>query len=118
MQSTGTPLLDRSAVAAFQHWLFKPGKWKWVDEPMWFESDPPVKKMTSQFIHSPFLPPDAVELAADEHPDPSDYYAELPKSTPVTVPLGYKPVRVFQTGRFIGWTYMSEESIAELHAPE
>ena len=36
MQSTGTSILDQSAVAAFFHWRFKPGKWKWVDEPMWF----------------------------------------------------------------------------------
>lgn len=36
MQSTGYPMLDQSAIAAFQHWQYKPGKWKWVDEPMWF----------------------------------------------------------------------------------
>lgn len=36
MQSTGYSILDQSAIAAFQHWRFKPNKWKWVDEPMWF----------------------------------------------------------------------------------
>jgi protein TonB len=41
MQSTGTPMLDQSAIAAFQRWRFKPGKWKWVDEPMWFSMHGP-----------------------------------------------------------------------------
>jgi len=36
MQSTGTPTLDQSAAAAFYRWRFKPGKWKWLDEPLWF----------------------------------------------------------------------------------
>jgi TonB family protein len=36
MESTGASILDQSAVAAFFRWRFKPGKWKWVDEPMWF----------------------------------------------------------------------------------
>lgn len=41
MQSTSNPLLDQSAIAAFQRWRFKPGKWKWVDEPMWFSMHGP-----------------------------------------------------------------------------
>jgi protein TonB len=36
MQSTGDDILDRSALAAFHRWRFKAGKWKSVDEPMFF----------------------------------------------------------------------------------
>jgi TonB family protein len=45
MRSTGASLLDDSAVAAFYHWRFKPGKWKWLDEPMWFSLHGPNGKL-------------------------------------------------------------------------
>ena len=41
MQSTGYAILDQSAVEAFHRWRFKPGKWKAVDEPMWFQLERP-----------------------------------------------------------------------------
>src|ERR1700730_6264460 len=41
MQSTGHDILNQSAVAAFHRWRFKPGKWKSVDEPMFFSLQRP-----------------------------------------------------------------------------
>jgi TonB family protein len=41
VQSTGYSLLDQSAIAAFHRWTFKPGKWKIVDEPMFFTTQRP-----------------------------------------------------------------------------
>jgi TonB family protein len=41
MQSTGYSVLDQSAIAALSRWRFKAGKWKWVDEPMWFSVQGP-----------------------------------------------------------------------------
>jgi protein TonB len=41
MESTGHSMLDQSAIAAFHHWQFKPGKWRAVDEPMFFKMQRP-----------------------------------------------------------------------------
>jgi TonB family protein len=52
LKSTGFSTLDNCAVAAFRKSLWKPGKWKEIDQPVTF-------KMVSQ---PPQLPPGAIRL--------------------------------------------------------
>jgi TonB family protein len=40
IRSTGSPILDNSAVAAFRRWRWKPGRWKEIDFPITFTMNP------------------------------------------------------------------------------
>jgi len=76
-----------------------------------------AQEQHSQFIANSKLPADAVELAASEHPDKSEYFPTKPEKTPANVPANCILVRVFQDKILVGWTYMPEEAVALLHRP-
>jgi len=57
IKSTGFTILDACAVAAFQRWRWKPGKWKEIDLPITFQLGD---------IHAP-LPRGAVPLPPARH---------------------------------------------------
>ena len=98
---------------------FERGVFKGYDTLSWGRpGEPPAQKMGSIFTPNPKLPSDAVELSAGEQPNKSDYFDTRPKLRPVIVPADYVAVRVFHRGKFIGWTYMSKEAVAQLHKPK
>ena len=80
--------------------------------------DRDAKKMDSAFTPNPKLPPDAVELSATEQPDKADYFATRPKLRPANVPDDFIAVRVFHHRKFIGWTWLPKEGVAQLHKPK
>jgi TonB family protein len=40
IKSTGSPMLDNSAISAFRRWRWKPGRWKEIDFPITFTLTP------------------------------------------------------------------------------
>ena len=80
--------------------------------------DRDAKKMDSQFTPNPKLPPDAVELSASEQPNKSDYFDTRPKLRPANVPDDFIAIRVFHRGKFIGWSWLPKEGVAQLHKPK
>lgn len=98
---------------------FERGVFKGYDTLSWGRAgEKPAKKMDSAFTPNPKMPPDAVELSANEQPDKSDYFSTRPTTRPANVPPDYIEVRVFHRGKLIGWTYMSKEAVAILHKPK
>jgi len=85
---------------------------KGYDTLQWGE---PAKKMDDAFTPNAELPPDAVELSSEAHPDKYDYFPTRPERRPWNVPDGYIPVRVFHRGKVIGWTFLPEEAVVMLH---
>jgi hypothetical protein len=77
-----------------------------------------AKKMDSAFTPNPNLAPDAVELSASEQPDNSDYFPTRPKLRPANIPGDFIAVRVFHRGKFIGWSWLPKEGVAQLHKPK
>jgi hypothetical protein len=71
-------------------------------------------KRWSTLIRNPELPPDCVELASFEKPVASHYYRNPPDHKPSDVPSDFVLVKVYQSVKFIGWTYMSEKEVASL----
>jgi hypothetical protein len=119
----GDPLYDAKKEAEIKnnstsHWAhaFDRGIFKgYVTVASGPPRDRPAKKMDSAFTPNPKLPPDAVELSASEHPDKSDYFATRPKLHPANVPDDFVAVRVFHRGKFIGWSWLPKEGVAQLH---
>jgi hypothetical protein len=73
---------------------------------------PPMKRHSAVFIENANLPPDAVELSPNEHPDRSTFFQTRPQ---MNAPPGRIVVRVFQGKTFLGWTFMSKDSVVMLH---
>ena len=98
---------------------FERGVFKGYDTLSWGPSAAkPAKKMDSPFTPNPKMPPDAVELSANEEPNKSDYFPTRPKERPANIPPDYTAVRVFHRGKLVGWTYMSKEAVTMLHKPQ
>ncbi len=77
----------------------------------------PAKAHDSPFFtQNPKLPPDAVELAAGEHPDKSNFFQTRPDTPPPELPLGLVLVRVFQGKTFVGWDHRLCFTEARHHA--
>jgi len=122
----GDPLYDAEKEAEIKnnpnsHWThaFERGVFKgYVTVTSGPPRDRPAKKMDSAFTPNTKLPPDAVELSANEHPDKSDYFATRSKLRPANVPDDFIPVRVFHGGKFIGWSWLPKDGVAALHKPK
>jgi hypothetical protein len=94
---------------------YERGVFKGYDTLQWGE---PAKKMDDPFTPNPKLPPDAVELSAAAHPDKSGYFPSRPEKRPWNIPDDYIAVRVFHSGKMIGWTFMPKDAVAMLHKPK
>ena len=94
--------------------VFERGVFKGYETLSWGQ---PAKKMGSAFTPNPDLPPDDVELSASEQRDKSDYFSSRQNTRPPNVLPDYIAVRVFHSGKLIGWTFMSKEAVVLLHKP-
>jgi TonB family protein len=56
IRSTGSPILDNSAVAAFHRWRWKPGRWKEIDFPITFAIAPAAARLPPSAIPIPARP--------------------------------------------------------------
>jgi TonB family protein len=55
LKSTGFATLDRSTIAAFRRWLWKPGKWKEIEMPITFTMSPPPARLPPGAVRIPSL---------------------------------------------------------------
>ena len=75
-------------------------------------------KTHSEFIPNDKLPADAIELAPKPKADKAEYFESRPDKRPANIPESCIPVKVFQEGKLVGWTFMDKRAVEVLHQSE